>query len=187
MSRSLLGRHKTALILACMSLLAAGCADSIHDRAAMADLQGVSRLLEHDPSLLEARNPRGKTPLHMAVTSGSDAMVAALLSRGADVNAHDNTGLTPLHIAAWWTSTARAAVLLDAGADLAATDHFGDTPLHVAALHGRRSMTQFLLRRGAPRESLNGAGLTPLALATKHRQEKTVSLLEAPAPPASIP
>lgn len=159
-------------------LFACGCGASIHDAAAMADVRTVAAMLDRDPSLLEARNALGKTPLHMAVTSGSTEMVQLLLDRGANVNAKDNTGLTPLHIAAWWTATNRAQQLLDAGADPNSRDRFGDTPLHVAAMHGRQAMTVFLAGHGARLDVENDSGRTPLALAEKYEREKTAHILE---------
>ena len=174
--RAIPGRH--LWLAGPILLLAAGCGDSIHDLAAKADVAGVTAMLENDPSLLESRNPLGKTPLVMAVTSGSTRMVQTLLDQGADVNAEDNTGLTALHVAAWWTSTARAGQLLAAGADPNVRDHFGDTPLHVAAVQGRQSMTVFLVKHGASPTVINREGLTPAALARAHGQAKTPQLLE---------
>ncbi|GMV90241.1 MAG: hypothetical protein AMXMBFR82_00190 [Candidatus Hydrogenedentota bacterium] len=171
-------RRSLAPLSILLALVVCGCGRSIHDAAAMADLATATAWLDRDPSLVESTNELGKTPLHMAVTSGSSEMVQLLLDRGAEVNAHDRTGLTPLHVAAWWTATNRAQQLLDAGANPDALDHFGDTPLHVAAMQGRQAMTAFLARHGANLTIENLDGRTPLALAGVHGQEKTVHLLE---------
>lgn len=45
---------------------------------------------------IEARDFQGRTPLHIAVLSGHDAIVELLLRNGADVNARDQWGITPL-------------------------------------------------------------------------------------------
>lgn len=173
-------KHSVAVVLPVLlsAFVVCGCGDSIHDAAAKADLRTTARMLDREPSLLEARNPLDETPLHMAVTSGSTDMVQLLLDRGADVNAEDKTGLTPLHIAAWWTATNRAQQLLDAGADPNLQDHFGDTPLHVAAMQGRQAMTVFLARHGSRLDVKNDDGRTPLELAKAYRQSETVHLLE---------
>ncbi len=156
----------------------AGCTDTIHDYALKADVKHVAELVARDPSLIKARNSLGKTPLHMAVTSGSTEMVAWLVEHGADINAKDNTGLTPLHVAAWWTATERAGYLLDHGANLNATDEFGDTPLHVAAAHGRRAMAKFLIERGADVNVHNKDGRTPADLARASRFPEAADLIE---------
>lgn len=168
-------RNATLLVLA---VAAAGCADSIHDRAAAGDIPAVARLYDRDAALLSTRDERGKTPLHMAVTSGSTPMVQWLLEHGADVNAQDKTGLTPLHLAAWWTATERAKVLLDSGANLEARDAFGDTPLHMAAMHGRNAMVRLLIDKGADASARNKDGRTPAELARSKRHGFTASYIE---------
>ncbi len=45
---------------------------------------------------IEARDFQGRTPLHIAVLSGRDEIVAFLLEQGAHVNARDQWGITPL-------------------------------------------------------------------------------------------
>lgn len=146
-------------------ILLCGCAPSIHDAALRADLDQVELLLDSDATLVNTHAGRGKTPLHQAVTSGSDEMVALLLRRGADPNATDDTGMTPLHVAASWTTTARAGLLVEAGAEVDARDSIGNTPLHEAALNGRGSMSYFLLKSGADPRVENALGQTPLDLA----------------------
>lgn len=172
-------------------MLAAGCGASVHDYALKGDVRGLERMIEADPSLLEARNKLGKTPLHQAVTSGSTRAVQWLIDRGADVNARDGTGMTPLHVAAWWTSTERAKQLLAAGADLEARDAFGDTPLHVAAMQGRGAMTLYLVAAGADPTARNEEGNTPIDLALRHGHKEIAGLFpdfeERAAPAAAGP
>jgi ankyrin repeat protein len=48
---------------------------------------------------LEAKNKRGKTPLHWASYNDSIAIAKLLLERGADVEAKDKWGRTPLDFA----------------------------------------------------------------------------------------
>ncbi|GMU93072.1 MAG: hypothetical protein AMXMBFR4_21300 [Candidatus Hydrogenedentota bacterium] len=164
------------LILAALASLS-GCGQSIHDAALKGDIQTVRRMLEADPSLIHARTPLEKTPLHQAITSGNDELIQFLIERGADVNARDKTGLTPLHVAAWWMATRRARQLLDLGADIHAVDVFGDTPLHTAAMHDRAAMCRFLIEQGADPDARNREGLRPIDLAIKHRAGKAAEVL----------
>lgn len=49
-----------------------------------------------DRGNLEARDFQDRTPLHIAVLSGHDAIVKLLLEKGADPNAQDQWEVTPL-------------------------------------------------------------------------------------------
>lgn len=80
--------------------------------------------LERHPEQVSARNERGETPLHFAARLNNAAIVAALLAKGADVDARDQRyGQTPLFT--WLAQDAEATrsvevpeLLLAAGADM---------------------------------------------------------------------
>ncbi|KAF7532933.1 hypothetical protein G7054_g7552 [Neopestalotiopsis clavispora] len=48
---------------------------------------------------LNARDPRGRTPLHLACLTGDVRMIQELIKAGLDVNLEDNYGETPLRLA----------------------------------------------------------------------------------------
>ena len=48
---------------------------------------------------INAKNARGRTPLHDAASLGHTSIVAAFLSWGANINCPDRNGTTPLHLA----------------------------------------------------------------------------------------
>lgn len=103
--------------------------------------------------MLEARASDGSTALHQAAAQGTEEMVQALLSCGADTQALDEEARTPLH---WATrnSSVRAfkAVLkqyLRAGGDINARDVSGMTVISWAAFHGRAPTIDLLLKNGA--------------------------------------
>ncbi|MDE0528569.1 MAG: ankyrin repeat domain-containing protein [Truepera sp.] len=82
---------------------------------------------------VNARNWRGRTPLHLAAVSNDNpAVTTALLAAGAEVNARDGEGWTPLHLATWgaWgvDNPAVVVALLEAGADANARNNEGRTP-----------------------------------------------------------
>jgi ankyrin repeat protein len=111
--------------------------------------------------------------LFRAIQGGDLAAVAALLDRGADINAsarlklsepgHLNTltwkllemnaakGITPLRLAAWYGHTALAHLLLERGADINAGERFAwpPTAVVIAAEHEYDELTRLLLDRGA--------------------------------------
>jgi ankyrin repeat protein len=86
----------------------------------------------------------GETPLHVAARRGDEAMVRALLARGADVNAalirpnHQFGGRTPLMEAAIGRSLPVVKLLLELGADPFAKDANGWNVLSFAEVSGKR-------------------------------------------------
>jgi ankyrin repeat protein len=68
-----------------------------------------------------------------------------LLSRGADVDARDESGLTPLYHAAFRGDNENVQVLLLHGADVNSEHHLLGTPIAVAALRGHLEVVEMLL------------------------------------------
>ncbi|MCP4643145.1 MAG: ankyrin repeat domain-containing protein [bacterium] len=179
--RKLLLRKRVALsrpVLLVGLVALAGCAESIQDQAARGNVEAVRAMIDGDPDLLNARNHRGKTALHMALSSDHDEVISLLIERGADVNARDNTGMTPLHVVAWYCVRKRAGQLLEAGADIEAKDDFGATPLHIAAREERLAMVHYLGKHGAELEAKDGKGRTPLDVARESGKQEAVVLLK---------
>jgi len=73
---------------------------NIHNAARMGNVGRVRDLLRKNPSLVNAKDKAGNTPLHCAIGYFELGVVEELLAHGADVNAQDNNGITPLHILA---------------------------------------------------------------------------------------
>jgi ankyrin repeat protein len=126
--------------------------------------------------------------VHAVLASDADpAVVAALIERGADVDAADDSGWTALHFAARDHLSSVARVLLNAGAapDPVATD--GTTPLWQCVMSNRRDddIVRLLLAAGVnPRHEVR-PGKSPLWLARETGQVQTAGLLEADRVPPS--
>ena len=110
--------------------------DVIYVAAANGDIALVEQMLSANPSLLNAPDASGATPLHWAVDRGQAAVVECLLAHKADVNARKKNGVTALQIAAGAGYTGIARQLIASGADVSAKDSYGRTALSIA--RGRR-------------------------------------------------
>ena len=107
----------------------------------------------------ERRN--GYTPLMLAALMGHREAVAALLGRGANVNARDNEGSTPLMFACT-SDPAIAMMILEHGADPRPASDDGITALHIAAgSHSMAHVIRYMIARGAIQKA-DDEGDTPL-------------------------
>lgn len=104
----------------------------IHDVAKTGTGEKLKALLAKEPTLLNVKNVRGSTPLHLAAINPDPSVIDVLLAAGADVNVADEEGFTPLHMAAFHRQADYALLLLEAGADVNAKTVYGRTPLSMA-------------------------------------------------------
>lgn len=110
----------------------------------------VAALLDLEPGLVNEVSTGGARPLHMCGMSRPAQHVTALLvSRGADVEAHDTYGFTPLHRMASNNLAVGAEALLAAGADVNAKTFSGETPLRIAMQSHARDVIAVLRAHGA--------------------------------------
>ena len=137
----------------------------IHDAALNGDLAKVKELLAKDPSLLDAGNDIGRTPLHLAANRDHLELAAWLLKRGADVNRRENSyQLTPLHLAVWGGHLETARLLLKNGANLQAREKDNETVLYY--VKNSLPLAKFLVAKGLKmNDKESSAGNTPLSIA----------------------
>lgn len=135
---------------------------------------------------VHARDERGQTPLHSAVSRLSPATVSILLEAGADANAANSPGGgVPLirAIARWRTepetATELVLQLLAAGADPNARGTWGDTPLIRAVESDAEALVGALLEAGADPNVPNRGGELPLDIAAQSGEAKVIRLLVA--------
>ena len=111
------------------------------------DVNTISSLLKSDPSLINACDTDGSTPLHCATWKGHANVVELLLKAGANVNAvnqNEHWGTTPLHAAAHANEAKIAQVLLDHGANVKAKDMEGRTPMFHTNFHKAKAVAKLL-------------------------------------------
>ena len=84
-----------------------------------------------------------------AVENGHDAVVNALLDRGAEVNTQNNYDITALMLAAYDGKVAMVEALLDRGAEIETQAKNGYTALISAATQGHVEVVNILLDRNA--------------------------------------
>ena len=119
------------------------------------------------------------SPLHEAARAGDKAQVEALLAKGADVNAKDNSGGTPLHRAANEGRKDVVELLIIKGADVNAKAKDGQTPLHRLASAGRKDVVELLIIKGADVNAKANNGWTPLHRAAYYGEKDVAELLLA--------
>ncbi|HEX4170749.1 MAG TPA: ankyrin repeat domain-containing protein [Bryobacteraceae bacterium] len=137
--------------------------------------------IDREPTLLQAHNSDGWTPLHLAAFFGHPDLAKGLLNHGAEVDARSTNAMqnTPLHAAAAGGNAALIEVLLAAGADVNATQHGGWTALHSAAQTGNLEMADILLAHGANAQVRAENNQSPLDLALMQGKGEMAEFLEA--------
>ena len=136
--------------------------------ACCADFENVLREFVAAGADINARDDKGRTPLHRAFTMSGrvpasvlTVVASALLEAGADPNARDLQGMTPFHtVAGTGDSSFLVDVLAAAGADVNARDNSGQTPLHIALGGYDPATVRALWRAGADTAARDSAGTT---------------------------
>ncbi len=131
----------------------------------MGNVGRVRNLLRKNPSLVNARDESGNTPLHCAIGYFELGVVEELLAHKADVNARDNNGVAPLHI-------------LAAGVPPNAPPPPRSVQLLAAGLKGiHLKVAELLLAHGADLHARTAWGWTPLETAERANTEYMIELL----------
>lgn len=144
---------------------------------------GQARYTGEEEDLMNARESRGKTALHLAAAHGRDDVVQLLLHHRhkrhqADIEARSDGGWTPLHNASDHGSLTTVDTLLLAGAQVNAQLLNGVTPLHLAAQAGHYAVVERLLREPEIKQRLrDNFGSTAFLRAAQFRRKDVVMLL----------
>eukprot|EP00117_Sycon_ciliatum_P034431 scpid28750/ scgid26277/ Tyrosine-protein kinase HTK16 len=129
---------------------------------------------------VNARNPTGATALLLCSHKGSEDVVQALLSSGADPKLKDTNGNTPLKVAANEGHSGVVRALLQ-HKDCDVQDrapHTGWVPLHESAMRGHVEVVKLLLQLGAPINPRTPDNDTPRDLALRFQHRAVVEVLD---------
>jgi len=178
----------------------------VFDVIRQGDAARLRALLAADPSLVNARNERGHSPVLIAQYHHKRELVAVLLDAGPELdifdaasvgrgarvaelldrdpsllNGYSGDGFFPLGLAAFFGHPDTVRLLLARGADVTAVAR---NPMRVQALHAAVAgksveAVRLLLEAGAPVNTKQQEGWTPLHAAVHNRSIEMVRLLLA--------
>ena len=97
-----------------------------------------------------------------AAKNGDLDKLQEALSKGADMNGHDDMGITPLSWAAMAGHADAAQLLIKKGAKINGKNRDGGTPLHGAAFLGQTEIVELFIKNKANLNVSNDKGETPL-------------------------
>jgi ankyrin repeat protein len=156
-----------------------GASLTFGEACALGDEALALRMLDADPSLLDAYSEDGFPPVGLAIFFRHPTLARELIDRGADVNAaaRNAIGVAPVHAAAAVRDAGTMRLLLARGADANARQQVGYTALHTAAQLGDEEIVDLLLSHGADPRAAGDDGKTPADLAEAHGQFEIVKRL----------
>ncbi len=136
----------------------------------------VAGVLIPQVDVSEMKAPDGGPLLHWLAAHGLTDAAQAVIKRGADPRATNDSGETPLHAAAWSGKHEMVKLLIDAKVDVAAKDTSGQTALDLAAWQGHQETVDALLAADAPVNAPAGS-YTPLHAAAWNGHDAVVAAL----------
>jgi ankyrin repeat protein len=162
-----------ALLALCLSLVtclaAAQVGPSAAETAAYTGLHAAAwrgdaaAVAQAHHAALEARDGRGRTPLHVATFARQREVIRALARAGADLGAFENDRYDAVTIAAVADDETTLAVLLELGASASLTTSRYDGTALIAAAHlGHDGVVRQLIKAGAPLDHVNNLHWTAL-------------------------
>jgi len=136
----------------------------LHAAAWKGDVAAIERAAGAGPhAAIDARDPQGRTPLHVATFARQRAAVKALLKAGADTAAFENGRYDAVTIAAVADDEETLRLLLAAGASARlVTSRYDGTALIAAAHLGHDGVVRRLIAAGAPLDHVNNLHWTAL-------------------------
>jgi ankyrin repeat protein len=139
------------------------------------DLPGVKSALDKGAKT-EATNWLGVVPIHWAALKGNAPACAALLDKGANINAESPYGGV-LEFAVLGGDTATVKLLLDKGVKFSKSRNDGQTAVMAAAAAGHNDILRLLLAKRPDVNIPDAVGMTALSHASRRGQIEAARLL----------
>ena len=177
-TRMLISKKELSLNAIFTNLFIMDTITQFFDDCRTGNLTGLKQLIEDDPSLVQARDTKGFTPLIIAVYNHQPEIAQYLIEKGADVNAQDTAGNTALMGAAFKGYVNLAQMLIDAGADVNLRNGNGAPALTFAATFGQQQIAQVLLNKGALINLPDARGKTSYDHAVLQENEAMIALMK---------
>jgi len=154
-------------------LRAGGHELTVHEAAALGDVERLGALLDEDPTRAAEWSSDGAQPLHFAAFFSHPDAVRVLIEHGAPLDEHAAgfNGVAPINSAAATDMTSVddavecVRLLLEAGADPHGRQGGAATALHTAAMVGSEEMARLLVAAGAAPDAAMDDGRTPRTIA----------------------
>nr|XP_031300356.1 ankyrin repeat domain-containing protein 7-like [Camelus dromedarius] len=127
----------------------------LHRAACVGGSYTVEELLSCKKNLINSRDRKNRTALHLACTTGQSSVVALLIQWNCDLDACDKESKAALIKAVQCQNDGCVTVLLEHGADPNLEDDSQNTALHYVVLAENTSIATQLLRCNANLEAIN--------------------------------
>jgi len=137
-----------AIVMASLMLALASRmnAQDIFDAIRNGDLAKVKELVEKEPQMVNARNARQSTPLHVAADVDNVDIAKYLIKKGSDINTANRDRKTPLFYA---RNVGLAKLLVENGADINRDTSNDNTVLVWLLFEKKKAVAEYLLEKGA--------------------------------------
>ena len=153
----------------------------LHIAAREGKLEEVKKLIHYilniNPSLIEAKNNFGSSPLHYATWFGQLPIIKYLMKQGADIKTKDIFDQTLIHSAAWNGDLKLVKFFLEKGFFLEEKDKKGNTPLLSAAQNNHLQVMKFLISKGANIAAQDNNGDNIFIIAIRNANIKIIDFL----------
>lgn len=142
------------------------------------DVEGVRALLNLGARVDAHCTEDGRTPLHLAASSGNVEITRMLLTAQANMNALDGLNRTPLHAAVTWKAQDVITELLNHGADPQLVDIDLMSPMSYAARMADLDLLHFMIKSGMDvNDGVKYRFMPPLHVAVHEGKWKVVRFL----------